>query len=395
DLAAMAAEYDCFQASPGLNDESPAAIVNLEPFLAADTSVRKDDFFSSVLDQFVYQGQLWGLPGNVSVSLVNYNKELFDAAGLAYPTADWTTSDFLEMAVALTHGSGEDEQYGYVPMFSEANDLITILDRLGANLLDESEDPPRVVLSSPEAVEAFRWYTSLVTQYHVQPVFDDESGDPGLSMRDRMALIDEGRAAMWLSSGSVRSFTVGRGEVMVQGFAESADAADSTRGVAPLPAGPNSAQGSGFQSVDGYFISAQSDARQACWTWISFLTQHVTSTSGLPARRSVAESAEYRQLVGEERAEATLASVNSGSKPSIYQRISDEGNWIGFSSLWLSDAYERVIDGEATVEEALADAQEMSDKYRDCIIANDAFQDPQAMSACLSESGMNLIPEMP
>ena len=61
--------------------------------------------------------------------------------------------------------------------------------------------------------------------------------------------------------------------------------------------------------------------------------------------------------------------------------------------LWLTDAYERVVDGEATVEEALDRAQELSDNYRDCIIANDAFQDMQAMSACLSElDGLNAMP---
>jgi len=393
DLAAMAAEYDCFQATPNLNDESLAAIVNVEPFLAADPGIRKEDFYPSVLEQFVYQGQLWGLPGNVSVNLVNYNRALFDAAGLAYPTSEWTIGDFLQMAVALTRGSGEDEQYGYVPMSSETNDLISILDRLGANLLDESQDPPRVVLNTPEVVDAFRWYTSLVTEYHVQPVFE-ESDEPGSSMRDRMALIDEGRAGMWLNSGGMRSFVAGRGEGAVfQGVIEEQGAGDDTYGVAPLPAGPNSAQGSGFQSVDGYFISAQSDARQACWTWISYLTQHATSTSAMPARRSVAESAAFRQLVGEERADAYLASVNSGSRPSLYQRISDEGNWLAFSSLLLTDAYERVIDGEATVEEALADAQELSDNYRDCIIANDAFQDMQAMGACLAElDGLNVMP---
>ena len=31
-----------------------------------------------------------------------YNKDLFDAAGLDYPTADWTWDDFAKDAAALT-----------------------------------------------------------------------------------------------------------------------------------------------------------------------------------------------------------------------------------------------------------------------------------------------------
>jgi hypothetical protein len=42
--------------------------------VAADGGISKEDFFPSVLEQFVYQGQLWGLPGNVTVNVMNYNK---------------------------------------------------------------------------------------------------------------------------------------------------------------------------------------------------------------------------------------------------------------------------------------------------------------------------------
>jgi hypothetical protein len=104
----------------------------------------------------------------------------------------------------------------------------------------------------------------------------------------------------------------------------------------------------------------------------------------------VAESAAYRQQAGAEQADATLASVSSGSRASFFQRVSDEGNWLGFASFWLSDAYDRVVNGEMTVEESLAAAQESVDAYRDCIIAKDAFQDPQAMMECLSEAGANM-----
>ncbi len=385
-LAEMAAEYDCFQASPSLDEESLAAIVNMEPFLTTDSATSKDDFFPSVLEQFTYQGQLWGLPGSVTVPVINYNKDLFDAAGLAYPDAGWTTADFLEMAVALTQGEDENKQYGYVPSSFGANDLVSFMDRLGADLLDESVDPPRLVFNAPSGVESFRWYTSLATQYGVQPVVSEDTGgfEGG---RGQQALVREGLAAMWMDSGGGFG---GPGGFAVRAFGGPGATGDLNVGVVPLPAGPNSAKGSGYQSVDGYFISAQSDARQACWSWITFLTEQPNAATGLPARQSVAESAAYRQLVGAEQADAYLASVSGGSRASFFQRISDEGNWLGFASFWLSDAYDRVVNGEMTVEESLDAAQESVDAYRDCVIAKDAYQDPEAMMGCLTEAGASI-----
>ncbi len=346
-LADMAAEYDCFQAAPSFDDESLAAIVNMEPFLTTDPATSKDDFFPSVVEQFTYQGQLWGLPGSVTVNLMNYSKDLFDAADIAYPSVDWTNGDFLEMAVALTKGDDEDKQYGYVPSSFGANDLVSFMDRFGVDMLDESVDPPRLVFNSSGVVEALRWYTSLATQYGVQPVVSEDTGG-FQGGRGRQALINEGRAAMWIDSGGDFGGRGGFG-----GPGGSGGATDLNTGAVPLPAGPDSAKGSGFQLADGYFISAQSDARQACWSWVTFLTEQPNATSGLPARRSIAESAAYREQVGAERADAYLASVSSGSRASFFQRVSDEGNWLGFASFWLSDAYDRVVSGEMTVEESL------------------------------------------
>jgi ABC-type glycerol-3-phosphate transport system substrate-binding protein len=261
------------------------------------------------------------------------------------------------------------------------------MDRLGADMLDESVDPPRLVFNSPSVVDAFRWYTSLATQYGVQPEMSEESGNFE-GGRGQQALIREGLAAMWMESGGGGFAFGGPGGPGV--FGGQGGTSNLNVGVVPLPAGPNSAKGSGFQSVDGYFISAQSDARQACWSWITFLTEQPNAGTGLPARQSVAESAAYRQQIGDEQANAYLAGVSGGSRASFFQRVSDEGNWLGFGSFWLSDAYDRVVNAEMTVEESLAAAQESVDSYRDCIIAKDAFQDPQAMMECLSAAGANM-----
>ena len=41
-----------------------------------------------------------------------YNKDIFDEANLEYPTADWTETEFVELAKTLTSGEGPEKTYG-------------------------------------------------------------------------------------------------------------------------------------------------------------------------------------------------------------------------------------------------------------------------------------------
>jgi hypothetical protein len=52
---------------------------------------------------------------------------------------------------------------------------------------------------------------------------------------------------------------------------------------------------------------------------------------------------------------------------------------------WLGRAYSQVVDGEASVEEALNAAQRMFDDYRACVIVKDAVSDQDEWQACLLE----------
>jgi ABC-type glycerol-3-phosphate transport system substrate-binding protein len=61
-----------------------------------------DDFYPGPLKQFRWQDKLWGLPDTAAPELVFYNKAMFDAAGLAYPTDDWTFEEMRRAAIQLT-----------------------------------------------------------------------------------------------------------------------------------------------------------------------------------------------------------------------------------------------------------------------------------------------------
>jgi ABC-type glycerol-3-phosphate transport system substrate-binding protein len=153
-------------------------------------------------------------------------------------------------------------------------------------------------------------------------------------------------------------------------------------GVAPLPAGSSGAAGSG--TAGGYFISAHSEARQACWQWIVFLTSQPGLSEGLPARRSVAESEEYEQQVGQEWAEVYRASVAGAESASVFDVLTGEA-WLAGGIYWLGRAYEQVVNDQVSVEAALDAAQEMADDYRACVVAGDAVDDEQGWQACMQE----------
>ena len=114
------------------------------------------------------------------------------------------------------------------------------------------------------------------------------------------------------------------------------------------------------------------------------MTEHSVSSNGLPARRSTAESDTYRQAVGQELADAFVASVALGSEASFFQEALSQDSWLQFSARFISTAYDQIVDKDVTVEQAMADAQESMDAFRDCIITNESVDDMEAVRACFA-----------
>ena len=355
-IANLAGQADCFQVIPQLdNPKTLAAILSLEPFLEAETSFGIDDFFPVLLDQYRWGGRLWGLPAEAQPYVIEYNQDLFQAAGLEPPGQNWTLNDFVTVAQALTQDKAGGKQYGFVGI-NETLDLAMFVERLGGRIFDDTQNPPAAAFDDQATVKAVRWYADLYLRYGIQPgLMADE---------EREALTDDGRAAMWTGS-------LGRHKAALR------------VGILPFPIGSQAASVSIVDST-GYFISAQAIAPEACWEWIKFMTTEVGAMQGLPARRSVATSEAYRQQVGDERADAYLAAVENGQRLSVFQRVVGH-NWLGAYLSWLDEAYQQIVEGDVLPEETLATAQKKADDYRACIISNDAFSDAQGCQACLGQ----------
>ncbi|MCP5094547.1 MAG: extracellular solute-binding protein [Chloroflexi bacterium] len=389
-LTAMIGEADAFQWWNSLSSEEDISIVlPLQPLLDADPDLTEEDFFPAVLNQFRDQGQVVGLPGEVQVSFLNYNKRLFDAAGMDYPQAGWTIDDFLETAVALTHGeSEEDKIYGYVPDIYELGDMMTFVARQDVSFIDDSVDPPTANFDDEDIIAALRWYTNLTTEYGVKPTFDigDFRGFGNDPFQERQAIIDNDRAAIWKSDQY--GFIIGYDE---NGEPISDDVDTSHIGVVPYPVNENGI--SSFETVNGYYIAAQTEVRQAAWEWLKFLTaQESVAQFGLPSRISTAESDAFVQRVGADKAAVMVATVQNSMQSSTADVFATGADWLGPAiSIGLEDAYGSILAGDATVEAALQVTQEKVDNYRHCIIQNELIEsnDYEAFEACLQEADLS------
>lgn len=111
-----------------------------------------------LLDMCSYDGSLYGLGGWLNTAMINYNKELFDAAGVPYPEAGWTWQDCYEAAEKITSGSGGDKTYGiYLENWTPSYENIAWNN--GGALVDANNDYH--VLNSQENAEALTFYTSF------------------------------------------------------------------------------------------------------------------------------------------------------------------------------------------------------------------------------------------
>jgi multiple sugar transport system substrate-binding protein len=93
-------------------------------FLPIDDLVKKANYdlkvwYPSALEALTWEGKLYALPSDMhpGAQFVYYNKKLFDAAGLKYPTSEWSYDDLVATAEKLTRRSGDrTEVFGISPL---------------------------------------------------------------------------------------------------------------------------------------------------------------------------------------------------------------------------------------------------------------------------------------
>lgn len=240
----------------------------------------KDDLLAPIRQGLSYEDSLYALPFYGESSMLFYNTEIFEEAGVEMPEEP-TWEEVREIACELH--DPDNDQYGIVlrglPGWGQIlGPMNTVVNTFGGRWFDMDWEPQ---LTDDEFVEATEFYVNLIR----------DCGEPGASsvgFTEALTLMSQGQAAMWYDA------------TVAAGFLSDPDQSQisETVGFAPAPVGP-------FDTGNN-------------WLWSWSLTIPSTSESTPEALQFItwATSRDYIELVASENG---WGSVPPGTRLSTYE----------------------------------------------------------------------------
>ncbi|HNX69218.1 MAG TPA: sugar ABC transporter substrate-binding protein [Candidatus Omnitrophota bacterium] len=306
---------------------------DLTPYVTSDPEgFNKSDFFPPVINRFAYRGKLYAAPRDIApFACVYYNKKLFDAAGLPYPTDDWTWADLLRLARQLTKkdDAGRVTQYGFYGWAWQ-----NFIYGNGGGLVDNVAEPKRTLLDDPKSIAGLQFYADLSNLYDAMPT--------PVAFRN-------------FGMGADQMFTNGRIAMFLSGIWETPQFRnyDFQWDVVMFPKNDQGIRAFGTGGT-GYALLRSSKRKKEAWEVIKALTapegQKQFAKRGLaqPARMSVAESDAFAK---DPAPPANKKMLNEAVKHVVFSPFHPE--WREIEEKFINPALDLVFNGKKTAVEAM------------------------------------------
>jgi multiple sugar transport system substrate-binding protein len=243
-------------------------LLDLKPFIDRD-GYDLGQLADQAVTDFTTPGGQFGLPRDLNVVALYYNKKMFDTAGIPYPDDTWDWAKLVDVATKLTlkGADGKTKQWGF---YTESTDMENYWSELvwqnGGDII--STDHKTSLVASDQAAGGIQFLQDLIWKHKVMPdaSITDALGDA----------FEQGQAAME-SNGSWLVATH--------------QAAGLDFGIAPLPKGP-AGQATSINPT-GAVIYKGSKNPDAAWAFVKYLaspaaqTQLMELKASLPANKAV------------------------------------------------------------------------------------------------------------
>ncbi|MDO4324613.1 MAG: sugar ABC transporter substrate-binding protein [bacterium] len=311
----------------------------LEPL---DDYIAKDgidlDAFKGLTDQITVDGKLYELPFRSDFWVLYYNKDVFDAANVAYPSNDMTFEQYDELARSLTVDIPGQEVYGaHYHTWRSAVQLFGILD--GKNtILDGTYDFLKpyydMVLAEQEDGVCQDYATLKTSNLHYSGAFS----------QGNVAMMNMGT---WFIATMIDKIKTG----------EYTDCANW--GIAKYPHAEGVEPGSTLATITALSIPTNAPHKDEAWEFIKFVcgeegAEILASTGSIPAVMNDDIAAMISSMDGFPQDETSKEALQTANLY-LEMPVSNKSSEIETA---LNEAHDNIMTGNSTVEEGIADMNE-------------------------------------
>jgi len=192
---------DIMEVAEGVNTySSKAQILPLDEYIKS-AGLDLEQRFGAIGDLYSYEDKIYAIPDRSGAMILYYNKDLFDAAGVEYPTAEWTQEDAQAAMEKLTI-AGTQWGYGGAGWWPQ---WWSFAYQNGGQIIDDSGHP---TANSPEVVKALQWANDLAFKHHFVPTaeeFADMGPDMGSDSAFAAGKIAMNTTGFWAIGGLLGS----------------------------------------------------------------------------------------------------------------------------------------------------------------------------------------------
>lgn len=356
-LGALSAANDLpcvFNMSAGFVDQwiSDGLLYDIQDYVDAD--INPEDYFTGVFDvtRDKNSGDMYAFPFAFVETVLFYNKDAFDAAGVPYPEQGWTWDQFLDAAKKLTVDKDSDgmiDQYGFW-FYGRYAHIESWIYQNNGSLLNENKTR---FAPDANAIETLAFLDSLIHEYGVAP---EPKEMEGIRQQDVFPL---GMAAMWVD-----------GAWNINGNRETIG--DSFKwGIAPVPRGPKAETDQAYGWPDSMAIAASCPHPDEAWKFINFMTgpdRTIDLTFGgkIPIYKPVALSEEFLEKDKQPDNKGFLLEWANYTGPTSF--TPGWGEWRGYTDGaglegQLGDVFNGVTDLETAIANATKHANSVLERY--------------------------------
>ncbi|HEY4391036.1 MAG TPA: sugar ABC transporter substrate-binding protein [Paenibacillus sp.] len=310
----------------------------LDDYIAKDQSFDVGIYQKDLVDMGRINDKLYYLPKDFNPLALWYNKRVFDEAGIAYPSDDWTWDDMIETAKKLTkQENGKYTQFGFNAGTWEYP-IYTYLWAHDTDIANEDGTKAEGFMNSDKTVSAMQKYVDMsIGANRVSPTPQDTQtmgGDSSMFMTDKLAMMVTGR---WVKSDL--------------------DKSDVQYGSALIPKGPNGER-AGIIAAAGWAMNSKSKHKEEAYELMKWLSgtdaQKLRSKDGLVLPATTVELDQVKAT--EEKDKPVIEMMDFAQKP-VTMRSS---NGPIFKDAF-TQALEKVLLGKADVKGALDEAAKTVD----------------------------------